>query len=80
MNQDLIQYIHQTILEGRGDVELSSETDLLSSGLLDSISIMKLISFIETQYGYTVPAQDMTIEHFMTVEAISDYLASKKVG
>lgn len=80
MNQDLIEYIQQTILEGRTDVILESDTDLLSSGLLDSISVMKLISFIETKYGYTVPAHDMIIEHFITVEAISSYLNTKSVA
>jgi len=41
--------------------------------------MMKLIGHIEEEYQFTVPPQDMTIENFMTVEAISNYLQEQKV-
>lgn len=79
MNEELITYIKAHLLTGQSDIELNPEDDLLGSGLVDSIGMMKLIGHIETHYQFTVPPQDMTIENFMTVEAISSYLQQQNV-
>ncbi len=79
MNEELIKYIQENLLTGQANIDLTPEEDLLGSGLVDSIGMMKLIGFIESQYQFTVPPQDMTIENFMTVEAISGYLQQQNV-
>ena len=79
MTDALIQYIKENLLVGQSDIELLPEDDLLGSGLVDSMGMMKLIGHIETEYKLTIPPQDMTIENFMTVEAISTYLQQQKV-
>ena len=79
MNEELITYIKENLLTGQSDIELNPEDDLLGSGLVDSIGMMKLIGHIENHYKFTVPPQDMTIENFMTVEAISGYLQQQNV-
>ena len=79
MTTELIEYIKENLLIGQSDIELLPEDDLLGSGLVDSMGMMKLIGHIETHYQFTVPPQDMTIENFMTVEAISNYLQEQKV-
>lgn len=78
MNKILIDYIQEQLLGGRGDVPLAAEDDLLGSGLVDSMGMMSLIAFIESRFELKVPPQDMTIENFMTVEAISNYLGTRK--
>ena len=79
MEEELINYIKENLLYGQSDVELSSGDDLLGSGLIDSIGMMKLVNFIENQYSMTIPPQDMTIDNFVTVDAISNYLQQQKV-
>lgn len=79
MTTELIEYIKENLLIGQSDIELLPEDDLLGSGLVDSMGMMKLIGHIEEHYQFTVPPQDMTIENFMTVEAISNYLQEQKV-
>ncbi|MEM9820634.1 MAG: acyl carrier protein [Bacteroidota bacterium] len=79
MREELIEYIKAHLLVGQSDLELLPEDDLLGSGLVDSMGMMKLIGHIEEKYQFTIPPQDMTIENFMTVEAISNYLQEQKV-
>ncbi|MEM8907616.1 MAG: acyl carrier protein [Bacteroidota bacterium] len=79
MNEELIQYIKDNLLIGQANIELLPEDDLLGSGLVDSMGMMKLIGHIESHYQLTIPPQDMTIENFMTVSAISTYLQQQKV-
>ena len=78
MNELMIKYIQEQLLNNEMEEELEAQDDLLGDGILDSLGMMKLILFIETEFEIKVPPQDMVIENFMTVQHISDYLAKKK--
>ncbi len=77
MTDTLLNYIQQELIGNRGQISLSPSDNLLMSGLIDSMGIMKLITFIEEKLGIRVPPEDMVIEHFMSVDAITSYLESK---
>lgn len=79
MDQAIIKYIIEQLHGGRTDLEITPEDDLLGGGLIESMGMMKLIQFIEEEYQIKVPAQDMTIENFMTVAAMVDYIGRVKV-
>lgn len=76
----LIDYVQQQLLNGRSEVAVSAEDDLLSTGLVDSIGMMQLIAFVENQFAFKVPPEDMTIENFMTIDAISHYVERRNQG
>ena len=78
MNEILIKYISEQLLNNELEDELEAQDDLLGDGILDSLGMMKLILFIETEYKMKVPPQDMIIENFMTIQHISDYLTKQK--
>lgn len=72
MRKDLIAYLQSEVLQE--DEELMAEDDLLGSGLVDSMGMMKFIAHIEEEYDITVPPQDLVIENFMTIAAIENYI------
>jgi len=76
----LINYIQRDLLSDRLDVSLAAEDNLLVSGLIDSLGVMSLIAFIETELGIPVPPEDVTIENFVSVERIDAYLARGRDG
>jgi len=80
MKDVLIQYIKENLLVGQQDIELSSADDLLGSGLIDSLGIMRLITFVEEEFSIKVAPQDMTIENFESVDALGDYIKQIKAG
>ena len=80
MNDVLIEYIQTQLLAGQGHVNLSPEDDLLGSGLVDSLGMIQLLAFIEEKFEIQIPPQDMTIENFMSVEDISQYLSRLKAA
>jgi acyl carrier protein len=79
MTQTIIHYIENDILEGQSDINITPDEDLLSSGLLDSMNMMKLIGFIEEHFQTKIPPEDLVIEHFMTVGDMERYLKSSGV-
>jgi acyl carrier protein len=60
-----------TQTNGNGHVEITDHTDLMASGLLDSIAFVELIVFIETQIGRNIDLTDVDPEEFSTVNGLS---------
>lgn len=77
MEEILLQYLKTEILTSQAAEDLSSEDDLLSSGLVDSMSLMRMVSFIEKKFELKIPPEDLIIEHFSSVDCIADYLRGR---
>ena len=74
MNDVLIEYIHGVLLNGRADVTIVPDDDLLGSGAVDSIAMLQIIRFIETRFEISIPFEDITIENLGSVGSMSAYL------
>jgi acyl carrier protein len=70
----IIKYIQNNLLSGKGKIELSPVDDLLGSGLIDSMGVMRLVSFVEETFNIKIPPEDIVIENFMDVKAITNYV------
>jgi acyl carrier protein len=77
MKEELLQYLIEEILEEE-DMDLTPEDNLLAMGLVDSMGIVKYIGWISEHFAIEIPPQEMTIENFMSIEAIERYIKSKK--
>jgi acyl carrier protein len=69
----LARYIATELLN-RSELLIQDDDDLLTSGLLDSLSVMSVVYFIEQEAGIDIPAEDVTIENFASLSAIDAYL------
>ena len=78
MIEELSRYITEDLINDPDFGTLEKDEDLLGSGLLDSLGMMRLVGFIENTYGIKVPTEDLTMENFMSVETIEKYVNSKK--
>ena len=72
----LADFVTRELVGDRGELALAADDDLLGSGLVDSLGVMRLIRFIEERYDVSIPPADVTIEHFMTLGTIVAYLES----
>ena len=55
------------------DQEIAPETELFSSGMLDSVAMTNIIRYLEETAGIVVRPADVTLENFDTVKAIVEY-------
>lgn len=69
------RYVSEELLNGR--MAVAEDDDLLGNGMVDSMGMMWLISFIEQELGIPVPPEDVTIEHFRSVRTIGTYLDAR---
>lgn len=54
---------------------IDGETPLFSGGLLDSLSVLDVVTLIEEVIGKPVPPEDITLENFDTVSRIAGFAA-----
>ncbi len=67
-------FIETELLSGR---EIDSGENLLLSGLVDSLGVMRLVAFIEVKFGLKVPAADIKLVNFATLDAIVAYVGAR---
>lgn len=79
MNDIIIDFIHSDLHNGRSDIAIGSDDDLLGSGAVDSIGMLRIIQFVEKRFDLSIPFEDVTIENFGSVSAMSDYLQRRGV-
>jgi acyl carrier protein len=70
-------YILEQFLQGEDSRNLTDRTELKESGILDSLSTLKLISFLENHYGVEFEANDLATDNLATIEAIERLVNSK---
>lgn len=75
----LTQFITVELLSDRGLMTLNGDDNLLTSGLIDSLAIMRLVNFIENEFDVEVMPEDVTIENFQTVNVIANYVQQRAV-
>lgn len=72
----ILNYIQREFVAGKGDIQIGYDDDLLLSGFVNSLQVMRLVAFIEEEYQVNIPPADIILENFETVTAISNYLSS----
>lgn len=71
-------YMLAEFLPGEDPGNLTPTTPLMTAGILDSLATLKLITFLEKEFGVQIEAHEADEEHFNTLEAICDLVESKK--
>lgn len=75
MKQKLITYVQTELLNEQHTI--TADQDLLISGLIDSIGVMRLVGFIEKDLDTTIPPKDVTLENFGNINTIVSYIDSQ---
>ncbi|HHG91240.1 MAG TPA: acyl carrier protein [Devosia sp.] len=74
----IIQYLRQSLSDVGSGVEISSQTALLGSGLLDSIGLVGLIEFLEESFSIQIPDADLGPDLFETPASIARFVQRRQ--
>jgi D-alanine--poly(phosphoribitol) ligase subunit 2 len=55
----------------------AAELDLFDAGVLDSLAFVTLLLGLEREFGLSVPLDALELEHFASINAIADFVASR---
>lgn len=56
----------------------SPDTDLIESGILDSLSFVDLLYWLEQAFATRINLDDIEVDHFRSVARISDFIAARQ--
>ena len=74
------EFLVTEVLYDRDVKDLKPEDPLIARGLLDSLSILKTVTFCEERFGVSIPDQDVLPDHFESVQAIAALVDRRRAG
>ncbi len=79
MQEAILEYVIEEYVDEDDDEEVKYDTALISSGIVDSFSMVSLKVFLEKKYKISLPDNEATPEAFDTVNSICE-LVKKHQG
>jgi acyl carrier protein len=71
-------YISRELVRTPEWLPLQNDTSLLDTNILDSLSLLKLVMFLEQQFGVQIEPEELIPEHFETVAHICAFIRKQQ--
>ena len=71
ITERLLSFVQNDVCNG--SVDLTVDTDLLLTGAVDSLGVIRITQWLEDELGIEVDPGDVTLEHFQTVSRMITY-------
>jgi acyl carrier protein len=71
-------FILNEYLPGEDPAALTDTTALMTTGVLDSIALLKVVTFLESHFGITLEPHEAVVENLNTLSDIARLVMSKK--
>jgi acyl carrier protein len=69
----ILDYLHRELVGS--EARLDRDAALLSGGVLDSMGVLRLATFVGEAFGIEIQPADFVIENFSSVAAVAAYVA-----
>lgn len=76
IRKTITDYISEQLLVGEPE-PVGADDELLIDGIIDSLGVTRLTGFISSEFAIEVPAEDVTVENFRTINLLSSYVGSR---
>jgi acyl carrier protein len=73
-------YILEQFLPDADGDELTESTPLIAGGILDSLATVRLVTFLEQEYGIEVAAHEVSADNLDTLDLIAALVRRKQAG
>ena len=70
-NEDVTRRIHGFLARTFGGRQFSDEDDIFALGFGNSLFAMQLVTFMEREFGIEIGGEDLRLENFRNVNAMS---------
>ena len=71
------KFVVEELMVGARGTRLDPDSSLIVSGVIDSLALLRLITFIEEKFGVTVEDEEVVPENFETINIIKGMIESK---
>lgn len=70
-------YLLEEFIDEEDVGPITADTPLLNSGMIDSVSSLQLVEFIERTYGFSFEAHEVDQDNLNTINLISAFIERK---
>ena len=63
---------------GEDPAALTDTTALMTTGILDSIAVLKVVTFLENDFGITIEPHEAVVDNLNTVSDIVRFVMAKR--
>jgi acyl carrier protein len=74
----IASYIKRELIGASDTPQIRDDTNLIKSGIVDSLSMLRLIAFVEAQFNVVVTPKEVTRRNFESVDSICEFLRAKQ--
>jgi acyl carrier protein len=71
------KYILEEFLPDEDPAALTDDTPLMTSGVLDSVATLKLVTFLEEEFPIQIQPHEADADHLDSLQAITALVAGK---
>lgn len=71
------EFIVANCLFGDTSYDLTDDTALLDTGIIDSTGVIELVLFVSDEFGLDVPPEDMLPENFNSIALLAGYVQQR---
>ena len=75
---EMRSFLEENFLYMHPNVELKDGDDFLALGIIDSLGFVELVEEVQSRYGLTIDDVEITEENFGSIDAIAQFVASKR--
>jgi acyl carrier protein len=74
----LREFIGRELARGRAVEDLTDDLPLIEEHVIDSLGIFQLVSFVEDEFGVHVGDDEVLLENFATIAALTSFVEAKR--
>ncbi len=80
LKQDLMKFIGKNLIPGGEGTEIDDNEPLIDRGIIDSMGLLQIMTFIEERTGVRIPDDEVTPDNFQSVASIDRMVTRLKAG
>ena len=80
LKEQVRQFIEANLVVFEDEADFTDGDNIFEMGFVNSLFAMKLVSYIEQEFGIEVDNEDLEISNFSSVDRIVGYIENKKTG
>jgi len=75
--RDKIREFVSETAQSRGLTNVTDSESLIENGVIDSLTIFRLVSFLEDNFGVRIGDEEIVNDNFQSVDTIESFVADK---
>jgi acyl carrier protein len=78
LESEIRKFITENMLFSADGFNYDDNDSLLEAGIVDSIGVMELVTFVDKTYKITVPPEDISPDNFDSINRLAKYIRLKQ--